>query len=166
MGARWQTTADGLPQMAQSISGLNGKKVQVGAMQGDNAWLAGIHEYGCNIPVTLKMRAYLHSQGIHLSPNKTHIHIPERSFLRTGHDENADRVLNQTERALSLVINGSMSIDELLDLYGEQMSTAIKKKIRDISSPPNSGVTIERKGSSNPLVDTGGLIESITWRKV
>ena len=93
------------------------------------------------------------------------VKIPERSFLRTGHDENADRIIKQTERAIGQVIAGKKSVDDMLDIYGEQMATAIKDKIRDISSPPLSTATTETKGSSNPLQDTGGLIESITFKK-
>lgn len=112
------------------------------------------------------MRAFLHSQGLHLKKSTTHIKIPERSFLRNGHDDNADRVLKQTERALGQVIAGKMSEDDVLDLYGEQMATAIKNYMRDLSTPANHPFTIEQKGSSNPLVGTSGdLIESITWRK-
>lgn len=200
MGARWQTTLDNLPRMTQSIRALNGKKVQVGAMQGSHAWLAGIHEYGCTIKpkrakyltvpvhhkaVGKKARDFNNlwtlradSGELFLCQNRgkdsfdvlfwltKSVTIPERSFLRTGHDENIDRIIKQTERAIGQVIAGKMSADDMLDLYGKQMATAIKKKIRDISSPPNSSVTIDAKGSSNPLVDTEGLIESITWRKV
>ena len=111
------------------------------------------------------MRAYLHRQGLHLKDSTTVIKIPERSFLRTGHDENADRIMKQTKRALSQVIAGKMSVDDMLDLCGEQFATAIKDYIRDLSSPENHPFTIEQKGSSNPLVDTGGLITSITWEK-
>ena len=85
--------------------------------------------------------------------------------MRTGHDENVDRIIKQTERALGQVVIGKMSIDDLLDLYGEQMATAIKTYMRDLKSPPNHPYTVEQKGSSNPLVDTGQLIESIVWRK-
>jgi hypothetical protein len=59
-----------------------------------------------------------------------------------------------------------MSADDMLDLCGQQLSTAIKKYARDLSSPPNRPYTIEQKGSSNPLVDTGAMIESITWEVV
>lgn len=92
------------------------------------------------------------------------VKIPERSFLRKGHDENADRIIRQTERALGQVVAGHMSIDDVLDLYGQQMSRAISTYMRDLKSPPNSPITIENKGSSNPLADTGQLIESIDWR--
>lgn len=107
----------------------------------------------------------MHRQGLHLKDSTTEIVIPERSFLRTGHDQNVDRIINQTERALGQVLAGKMTIDDMLDLYGQQMATAIKKYIRDLQSPPNHPYTVEQKGSSNPLVDTGQLIESIEWRK-
>ena len=164
MGVKWTTTKDRLPEIESIISGLKGRKVQVSASKTDS-WLAAIHEYGCRITVTPKMRAYLHANGLHLKDSTTEIIIPERSFMRTGHDENADRIIAQTERALAQVVGGKMSIDDFLDLYGQQMVTAIKTFARDLNSPPNHPYTVEQKGSSNPLVDTGQMIESITWRK-
>lgn len=165
MSVRYITKKDDLTKIATKLEGLKGRKVQVGVLQGDHAWLAGIHEYGCDIPVTPKMRAFLHSQGLHLKESTTHIHIPERSFLRSGHDKNVDKVMKQTERALSQVVAGKMDIDTLLDLYGEQMATAIKTYARDLSRPANHPFTTEQKGSSNPLVDSGSMIEGITWKK-
>lgn len=165
MGVKWKTKTNKLPELEMSLKGLKNKKVKVGALKGNHAWLAGIHEYGVRIKVTPKMRAFLHYQGLHLKDSTTEIVIPERSFLRTGHDENADRIIKQTERALGQVVAGEMSVDDMLDLYGQQMATAIKTYIRDISTPPNHPYTIEQKGSSNPLVDTGNLISSIDWKK-
>lgn len=162
MSVKWKTTINELPQMSLNIEGLSGKEVDVG-VDWANAWLAGIHEYGCRIKVTPKMRAFLHRQGLHLKDSTTEIVIPERSFLRAGHDANVDRVMKQTERAVSLVLTGKMSPDDLLDLCGQQMATAIKKYARDLSLPANHPYTTEQKGSSNPLVDTGQLIEAITW---
>lgn len=46
------------------------------------AHLGYIHEYGLQIEVTEKMRAWLHSQGLHLNPETEHITIPGRPFLR------------------------------------------------------------------------------------
>ena len=126
--------------------------------------MAGIHEYGCRIPVTPKMRAFMHHRGVHLKKSTTTIVIAERSFLRNGHDSNIDKVMKQTERAIAAVVAGAMSVDDMLDLCGEQLATAIKKYARDLSSPANSSLTIEWKGSSNPLVDTGNMIESIDWK--
>lgn len=165
MGVKYKTTKNKLPKVSATIERFDGKKVHVGSLQGERTWLAGIHEYGCKIVVTPKMRAYLHKQGLHLKDSTTHITIPERSFLRTGHDMYADKVLKTASLALSQVIDGKMSIDKWLDMFGEMYATKIKAHIRDLSSPKNHPFTIDNKGSSNPLVSTGDLIESITWKK-
>lgn len=159
---KWKTTKSNFPEMRNRLESIGGKSVQVG-VNWANAWLAAIHEYGCTIVVTPKMRAYLHRQGLHLKDSTTTIRIPERSFLRAGHDKYIDAVMKITEKALSQVINGSMTEQQFMDLVGQQMATKIKTYARDLSDPANHPYTIDQKGSSNPLVDTGQLIESITW---
>jgi len=52
--------------------------------KGDMVDIAWVHEFGYTIAVTPKMRAYLHHKGLHLKTTTTHIHIPERSFLRAA----------------------------------------------------------------------------------
>lgn len=198
MGVKFKTKTNKIPQIETSLKGLNDKKVKVGAFNGEHAWLAGIHEFGCTItpqkaqyltvPVSPKSKGKKASEFSDLWTLKADsgelflcrdtgkdsfevlywltksVKIPERSFLRTGHDENVDRIIKQTERALGQVIAGNMSLDDVCDLFGQQMATAIKTQIRNISSPPNSSATVAAKGSSNPLKDTGNLIESIDWR--
>ncbi len=108
------------------------------------------------------MRKWLHYNGLHVKDSTKYIRIPERAFLRGGHDANANRILKQTKRALPLVISGKMSADDLCNLYGQQMTTAIKKYMG--KTEPNHPFTIDRKGSSKPLTgSTGGLVESISW---
>ncbi len=46
MGIKYRTTIDKLPKVQATIKAMSGRKVQVGALQGEAAWLAGIHEYG------------------------------------------------------------------------------------------------------------------------
>lgn len=60
------------------------------------AQLGAIHEFGAEIPVTDKMRAYLHHIGVHLKPETTTITIPARSFLRDTffNDQAKERLLN------------------------------------------------------------------------
>ena len=164
MKAKHTTKRDNLDIIINNLKGLSGASVEVGVLEGAHQWLAGIHEYGCDIRVTDKMRAFLHYNGLHLSPNTTVIHIPERSFLRTGHDANIDTVLEKASRAIGQVIEGKMSKQQYLDLIGQQLATKIKEYAVQLSSPPNHPFTVERKGSSNPLVSTGDLIGGITWR--
>ena len=44
--------------------------------------IALVHEFGCTMAVTPKMRAYLHYHGIHLNKTTQYINIPARPFLR------------------------------------------------------------------------------------
>ena len=92
------------------------------------------------------------------------VHIPERSFLRAGHDKEAERIIKQTERAIGQVLGGKMSLDKLYNECGKQMATAIKEYATSLDSPPNSWATKATKGDDNPLVATGDMIEHITWR--
>lgn len=144
---------------------LNGKKVSVGVLGGgENAWLASIHEYGCVIQVTPKMRAYLHKNGLHLKKSTTQIVIPERAFLRNGYDENKNDVIDKAEQILGSVVNGSISPDQFCEIVGLLLKGKVQDYARDLNSPPNHPYTVDKKGSSNPLVDTGDMIGSITYR--
>lgn len=57
MGVRVRTTVDLTKKMEKACRELNGKKIQVGVIEGEHQWLAGIHEYGCT--VTAKRSQYL-----------------------------------------------------------------------------------------------------------
>lgn len=164
MGVSYKTKINKLPKISRTIEALGKKSIEIGAIQGEHAWLAGIHEYGCDIEVTPKMRAFLHYQGLHLKDSTTHIKIPERSFLRASHDTNGEAVLKQSERALGQVVVGNMSLEQYMDMVGRDYVTMIKDYIVELDSPPNHPFTTEQKGSSNPLVDTGNLVESISYR--
>ena len=164
MGIKVKTTKNEFPRMEKTMRSLNGRRVKCGAIGGgEHAWLAGIHEYGCRIPVTPKMRAYLHNKGLHLKESTTEIVIPERSFLRAGFDEHHQKVENKVDRTLPDVLAGTMSKEQFLETIGILLSSKIKDYARDLSKPANHPFTVEQKGSSNPLVDTGAMIESITY---
>ena len=162
MGVKITTVKNFFPQTEKSLKALNGKKVQVGVFGGEQAWLAGIHEYGVNIKVTDKMRKFLNANGLHLKKSTTVIHIPERSFLRSGYDESIDEVIKEAERLLSL-----QNIDsyKILDNIGRRLAEAIKDYAVELSEPPKHPFTLEMEGNkSNPLVNTGEMINSISYR--
>lgn len=162
MAVTIKTTKDEFPSMRRCIDDLNGLKVNVG-VGGEHAWLAAIHEYGCRIQVTPKMRAFLHRKGLHLKKTTTEIVIPERSFLRSGFDEHKDSVIRTTEGVLPDVLLGTLSVEQYGVLVGLQLATAIKEYAVLLRDPPNHPFTKEQKHSSNPLVDTGDMINSITY---
>lgn len=163
MGVKWKNKKNRFPAMDRAAAELNGRKMEVG-VYGEQAWLAGIHEYGCKIKVTDKMRAYLHSQGLHLKTSTEYITIPERAFLRTGYDQGKDVMVNQAEAVLPSVLDGRMDPTQFLEMIGLILSSNIKDYATALDNPPNHPFTKERKGSSNPLVNTGDMIGAITYR--
>lgn len=163
MAIKYKTTKSEFPAIEQRLKALNGRKVIVGA-SGDHAWLVGIHEYGLKIAVTPEMRAYLHAKGLHLKASTTHIVIPERSFMRAGHDAHVDEVMKKVRLAVGQVVSGQMSEDRFLDMIGQMLSSKIKAYAIDLRKPENHPFTVEEKGTDNPLVGReSSMIESITW---
>lgn len=165
MGVKWKTKKNEFPKIEASVKQLNGKKVSVGVLGGgEQSWLASIHEYGCIIEVTDKMRKYLAANGLYLKKTTTHITIPERAFLRNGYDESKDEVIDKAEAVLGDVVGGTMSSNQLFELVGLLLKSKIQDYARDLDSPPNHPFTTKRKGSSNPLVDSGSMIGAISYK--
>lgn len=166
MGVKHVVKTNRIKGLSASMQQLNGRSVEVGVFTGEHAWLAHIHEFGCTIPVTPKMRAYLHKTGLHLRPTTKVIRIPERSFLRGGYDEKKGEVMRQQDILLDAVIMGGLDANTFLDTVGTVLEGKIKEYAVDLRSPALSGYTLKRRhsGGSNPLVDTGDMIGSITHR--
>lgn len=164
VAVKFKTTDKGLKRMQKSANDLQGRKVNVGYLEGgEMAWLAAIHEYGCRIKVTPKMRAYLHSQGLHLKATTDEIVIPERSFLRAGWDNHKDEVIKKTDPLIADVLGGTMSADQFCQTVGLLLKSKIQDYAVDLRSPANHPFTIKRKGSSNPLVDSGDMVGAISY---
>lgn len=165
MGVKWKTTKDNFPKVQANIKALDGKKVSVGVLGGgEQSWLASIHEYGCRITVTPKMRRYLAATGLHLKKSTTEIVIPERAFLRNGFDSCKDDVISKAEKLLGDVMSGTMTTDQLFELVGLLLKSGIQEYAVNLDAPPNHPYTVEHKGSSNPLVDSGSMIGAISYK--
>lgn len=48
MSVKYKTVKNKIPDIVKTFEALDGRRVEVG-VYGDSAWLARIHEYGCNI---------------------------------------------------------------------------------------------------------------------
>ncbi len=90
--------------------------------------------------------------------------IPERSFIRSTIDENRRSLLRLNKKLFSKISTGKMTAKEALEILGEKIQLLIKKKITDLRTPPNRPSTIARKKSSNPLIDTGHMRQSVTHK--
>lgn len=88
--------------------------------------------------------------------------IPERSFLRSTADENVRKYERLLERATERVVAGAVP-EFAFGLVGAVAVGDVQRKIAAGVPPPNAPSTMQRKGSSTPLVDTGRLRQSIDY---
>lgn len=92
------------------------------------------------------------------------VHIPERSFLRAGHDENVSKVIKRVEDLLKKIGSGE-SADALCETIGLLLADRIKDYARKLQTPPKSSITLAASpNKTNPLIQTGDMINSITYR--
>lgn len=85
--------------------------------------------------------------------------IPERSFLRSTVDQNADAYEKQLTRDLM----GSGDVPGAFTRLGLQAVADVQRTMVELDDPPNAPATIARKGADNPLIDTGRLRQSIDF---
>lgn len=186
--------------MVKKAQALNGKKVEVGVFNGDHAWLAGIHEFGCTIKpkngkyLTIpcnktaaknSARSFSNLFFLELEDGSrwlvrekgkdqlefmyqlvTSVTIPERSFLRSGFDSCHKDVVDNIEKAFSNYLISGQKAETILKTCGKQLASQIKKYARDLKEPLKQKITIASYGGEkeNPLVKTGEMINSITYR--
>lgn len=124
-----------------------GKVVNVGVPDGKReedgtpvAMIAAVHEYGSP------------AQG-----------IPERSFLRTAIQRNRKTYARLNKINLVKMLRGHMDAETALGQLGEMAKGDVQFEIRSGDFVPLKPATIKRKGSSKPLIDTGQMVQSISW---
>lgn len=152
-----------LGEMEEKLNQLEKKTIEVGVLSNDSElqMIANVHEYGASIRVTPKMRAWFAYNGYPLKVTTTTIEIPERSFMRTGRKLYEKDIANKTKKLMPDVLQGGVPVSLFMEMIGEEYAGKIQKNLRDLSSPANSPMTVENKGSSNPLIDTGRLMGAI-----
>lgn len=125
----------------------------------DYARIASIHEFGLTINQDYTSE---------ITGNKVQrkIVIPERSFIRSTFDEKQDEWLRFVKKRIPKLLNGQLTAEKLVSLLGEKIVRDIKEKIKAIDDPPNAPSTIAAKGSSSPLIQTGGLRKRVTYKVV
>jgi len=128
------------------------KRVKTGGVVDVGIIDAGQHD---DSPLTVATIGYRHEFGIG---------VPERSFFRTTLADEKTKLIQIQNKMLVKILDGEQTTKNALGQLGEYLSGKIQKKIVDIKSPANSEATKAKKGSSNPLIDTGQLKNSIKYK--
>ena len=90
--------------------------------------------------------------------------IPARPFLRNTLYEQEHSWAVFLKPMFVQILNGDAAAD-VSGKLGPKMVQGIRKTIDSGSFAPLAPSTIRQKGSSKPLVDTGDMYGSITWKK-
>lgn len=86
--------------------------------------------------------------------------IPARPWLIPG-------VESATPDVIDTIASGTekgLPIDQIMEQVGAIAAGATQQYITDLRDPPNALYTIEKKGSDNPLIDTGSMRSSVTYK--
>lgn len=95
--------------------------------------------------------------------NNFGIGVPRRDFM-TPATQKWEPFCEETVESLKEdIIAGNINIDDVLGILGQKGADLISDEIIALREPPNSPVTIERKKSSNPLVDSGDMSKAPTY---
>lgn len=128
------------------------------------AGLAAIQEYGTQIQVTAKMRGFLSANGLDLSQSTQTITIPARPFMRQTFDENESMIFRMVDEKDRLVMEGKTTRKAALNEIGQTHRQQIQKAMSTQGKfKANHPYTVDKKGSSMPLIDTGGLRQAIDY---
>lgn len=158
-----------IPDILKVLEELERFQVEIGIFGEDDSHLlmiARVHEFGCRITVTPKMRAWFAYQGYPLRADTTEIVIPERSYMRSTLDEITGALEKLIETLILQVVALKTTPRQMYEIIGEWVVSRIQEKIVTLRVPALHPMTIERKRSTNPLIDIGRMRQSIIWRVV
>lgn len=143
MGLKVTDRSD-VDKLLKTLKELESKVIEVGIFSksgGDMLIIANVHEFGSNKN-----------------------NIPERSFLRAGFDKHHKEIGDMCDRMIIRVVEGNMSVDSALNAIGAFAVSKIQEFLTEMKTPKLKQATIDAKGSSSLLIDTGRLRQSISYR--
>lgn len=146
----------GLAELLQRVTPLGEFAAHVGILAAQGGEIVHGHS-----KLTLIELAAIHEFG---SPAAG---IPERSFIRrTFNEPEGQAQLKELYAKLArAVLLGRMDAETAIELLGQKMVAMVRNRILvDMIPPPNAPSTVRKKHSSRPLVDTGQLVNALTYQ--
>lgn len=157
MGASVTDRDNGWRALVERIGSLAKASVKVGVLEDHAGEAKRTRGKSAVKGLTLLQVATVHEFGAPAAG------IPARSFVRGTVDEQESAIRADQRKIAVAVLSGKLDLRRGLDQLGARVAARIQQRIARGIAPPLKQRTIERKGSSTPLVDTGQLRSSITW---
>ena len=96
-----------------------------------------------------------------------HVRIPARPFLRKAFYDNQHKYRRLVKVGIDEIVYDDKTGHDLLVKLGKTGVSDVRESIVRWTKPGNAPLTIDNKrGTNNPLVDTGRLIKSVTYKIV
>lgn len=92
------------------------------------------------------------------------VRVPARSFIRAWFDENREQIRGWMAAMMRSVLAQKRTKEQALELVAQKCVGSIQERMARGIAPPNRPRTVARKGSATPLINTGQLRSSITFR--
>lgn len=89
--------------------------------------------------------------------------IQERPFLENAIRANRSKYRQAMQVSAEKILRGSTSVAAVMSKLGILAQRHIQEEITALKDPANAASTIAKKGSSNPLIDTGRMRGSVTY---
>jgi hypothetical protein len=92
--------------------------------------------------------------------------IPSRPFIRGWLDNKSENIKTTIDKIGGKVRDGKWTAEDAIKRLGEFAQDGIKSYIRNGDFESNARSTVQRKGSSKPLIDTGTMRNSVRYEVV
>lgn len=89
--------------------------------------------------------------------------IPSRPFMTDSKKPTIKAIKPIYKKLVPQIVKGNISQKKVAYIIGPKAAAIFKKVIVDLKEPKNRPSTIRRKKSSNPLVDTEVMVQSLTY---
>ncbi len=98
--------------------------------------------------------------------NEEGIGVPMRSFIRSGFmlNFNTQMYHGHFRVMMQQIAEGKSTFIKEYSKLGPIFKSDMQEVIQEWDTPPNSFKTIAEKGRDDPLVDTGVMHDSVSWR--
>ncbi len=94
-----------------------------------------------------------------------HGRIPSRPFMRNAMRQHKRDIRRQLRNVAVSELQGKPPTSQMTRL-GLMSQNWVRSEITTLRTPPNAPVTIARKRSSNPLIDTGRMRQEIQFQVI
>lgn len=109
-----------------------------------------------NLPVA--QVAQWNEEGTTTNPPRPFMRVGLRSQLATSEYQAKFR------QSVQRIVEGKTTFKQEYTLFGKELSFELQDVISKWSTPPNSPDTVDAKGSNDPLVWTGTMLESVKYK--